>query len=221
MHGTTILSVRKGSDVALVGDGQVTLGNSVVKPNANKLRIFPASGNIAISGFAGTTIDALTLYENLDAKLDEYSGQLLRACVELTKEWRTDKMLRQLQAQMIVCNKDISLILSGAGDVVDPVDGVIGIGSGGDYAASAARALLHFDLSARDIALRAMKIAGDMCIYTSHHCRILELGEDKEPPSDLSKAEYVFLGNPDPTAPFSDPIKLEDKRHLPEVFTET
>ncbi|PCI01878.1 MAG: HslU--HslV peptidase proteolytic subunit [Alphaproteobacteria bacterium] len=168
-HATTILSVRKDGQVVVGGDGQVSMGQTVLKNNAKKVRRIGKNNEI-ITGFAGSTADAFTLFERLEAKLETYPGQLTRACVELAKDWRTDKYLRKLEAMMIVCDKDVSLILSGTGDVVEPEDGVIAIGSGGNYAISAARALVsHSDLSAEDIVKNAMKIAGDICVYTNHN----------------------------------------------------
>lgn len=164
--GTTILSVRKGGQVVIAGDGQVTMGNTVVKANARKVRRL-GSGDVLV-GFAGATADAFTLFERLEAKLDQYPGQLQRACVELAKDWRTDKYLRKLEAMMAVVDKNISLILTGIGDVLEPQDGIIGIGSGGNYALAAARALVDQDLSAEEIARKSMKIAADLCIYTNH-----------------------------------------------------
>ena len=164
--GTTILSVRKGDQVVVAGDGQVTMGNTIVKANVRKVR-FLSSGE-ALVGFAGATADAFTLFERLESKLDQYPGQLQRACVELAKDWRTDKYLRKLEAMMAVVDKSVSLILTGIGDVLEPQDGIIGIGSGGNFALAAARALADQDLSAEEIARKAMKIAGDLCIYTNH-----------------------------------------------------
>lgn len=166
-HGTTILSVRKNGRVIVAGDGQVTLGNTVLKASARKVR--PLAGGKVIVGFAGATADAFTLFERLEAKLEQYPDQLSRACVELAKDWRTDRYLRKLEAMMAVADRDTSLILSGTGDVLEPEDGLIGIGSGGAYALSAARALIDIDgLDAEAIARKAMKIAGDICIYTNH-----------------------------------------------------
>lgn len=165
--GTTILSVRKGSDVVIAGDGQVTFGNTVMKSNAKKVRRL-GDGNI-IAGFAGSTADAFTLFERLEAKIEKYSGQLTRACVELAKDWRTDRYLRRLEAMMIVADKDVSLVLSGNGDVLEPEDGIVGIGSGGAYALAAARALADTEANAEDIAVKAMKIAADICIYTNRN----------------------------------------------------
>ncbi|HKS88091.1 MAG TPA: ATP-dependent protease subunit HslV [Stellaceae bacterium] len=165
-HGTTILSLRKGGEVVVAGDGQVTMGQTVVKSNARKVRRL--GDDKVIAGFAGATADAFTLFERLEAKLEQYSGQLTRACVELAKDWRTDRYLRRLEAMMAVADKEVSLILSGTGDVLEPEDGIIGIGSGGGYALAAARALIAVDgLDAEQIARRAMAIAGDICVYTN------------------------------------------------------
>lgn len=168
-HATTIISVRKGDQVVIAGDGQVSLGQTVIKSNARKVRRLGKSGNI-VAGFAGATADAFTLFERLEAKLEAHPGQLTRACVELAKDWRTDKFLRKLEAMMIVCDKDVSLILTGNGDVLEPEDGILAIGSGGNYALSAARALADIDgLNAEEIARKAMKIAGDICVMTNHN----------------------------------------------------
>jgi ATP-dependent HslUV protease, peptidase subunit HslV len=165
-HGTTILCVRKAGQVVVAGDGQVTLGQTVVKSNARKLRRL--AGGAVIAGFAGATADAFALFERLEGKLEQYSGQLTRACVELAKDWRTDRYLRRLEAMMAVADKSVSLILSGTGDVLEPEDGIIGIGSGGGYALAAARALLAIDgLDAEEVARRAMTIAAGICIYTN------------------------------------------------------
>jgi ATP-dependent HslUV protease subunit HslV len=167
-YGTTVLCCRKGNDVVMVADGQVTLGHTVIKGNAKKVRRM-ADGKVLV-GFAGATADAFTLFERLEAKLESYPGQLTRACVELAKEWRTDKYLRRLEAMMAVADKDISLTLTGTGDVLEPSDQLIGIGSGGMYALSAARALIDIDhLDAEAVARKAMKIAGDICVYTNHN----------------------------------------------------
>ena len=165
-RGTTILSVRKGGDVVIAGDGQVTMGSVVVKASAKKVRSL-ANGKI-LTGFAGSTADAFTLYERLEQKLETHSNQLQRACVELAKDWRTDKYLRRLEAMMVVVDKDHSFVLTGNGDVLQPDDGIIGIGSGGNYALSAARALIDTDLSAEEIVRKSMKIAADICVYTNH-----------------------------------------------------
>jgi ATP-dependent HslUV protease subunit HslV len=173
-HGTTILLVRKGAEVVLAGDGQVTVGPTVMKANARKLRRL-GKGQV-IAGFAGATADALTLFERLEAKLEQYPAQLARACVELAKDWRTDRYLRRLEAMMAVADANVSLILTGNGDVLEPEDGLIGIGSGGAYALAAARALIEVEgFTAEEIARRAMKIAGDICIYTNHNVLIEKL----------------------------------------------
>ncbi len=165
-HGTTILSLRKGGTVVVAGDGQVSMGQTIVKSNAKKVRRL-GNGSV-IAGFAGTTADAFTLFERLEAKLEQYSGQLTRACVELAKDWRTDRYLRRLEAMMAVADKEVSLILSGTGDVLEPEDNIIGIGSGGGYALAAARALIDIDgLDAETIARRALAIAGQICVYTN------------------------------------------------------
>src|SRR6202165_5150477 len=165
-HGTTILCLRKGGKVVIAGDGQVSMGQTIVKANARKLRRL--GGGSVIAGFAGATADAIALFERLDAKLEQHSGQLARASVELTKDWRTDRYLRRLEAMMAVADKTVSLILSGTGDVLEPEDGIIGIGSGGGYALAAARALIDVDgLDAETIARRALAIAGQICVYTN------------------------------------------------------
>lgn len=165
-RGTTIISVRKGEDVVIAGDGQVSMGDTVLKNNARKVRRLGRDENI-IAGFAGSTADAFTLFERLEAKLEAHPGQLTRACVELAKDWRTDKYLRKLEALMAVADKETSLILTGNGDVVEPERGIIGIGSGGNYALAAARALYDQDLSAEEIAQKALKIAAEICVYTN------------------------------------------------------
>lgn len=165
-RGTTILSVRKDGQVVIAGDGQVSMGHTVLKNNARKVRRLGRDEDI-IAGFAGATADAFTLFERLEAKLEAHPGQLTRACVELAKDWRTDKYLRRLEALMAVCDKETSLILTGTGDVVEPQDGVIGIGSGGNYALAAARALYDQPLSAEEIAQKALKIAAEICVYTN------------------------------------------------------
>jgi ATP-dependent HslUV protease, peptidase subunit HslV len=173
-HGTTILSVRKGNRVVVAGDGQVSFGNTVMKSNARKVRRLGKDNVIA--GFAGATADAFTLFERLEAKLETYPNQLTRACVELAKDWRTDRYLRRLEAMMAVADADTSLVLTGTGDVLEPEDGLIGIGSGGSFALSAARALIDIDgLDAEAIARKAMKIAGDICIYTNQNLTIESL----------------------------------------------
>ncbi|MFQ5763312.1 MAG: ATP-dependent protease subunit HslV [Rhodospirillales bacterium] len=165
-YGTTILAVRKGADVVIAGDGQVSHGDTVIKANAKKVRRL-GDGTV-IGGFAGATADAFTLFERLEAKLEQYPGQLTRASVELAKDWRTDRYLRRLEAMMAVADKDVSLVLTGTGDVLEPDDGLIGIGSGGNYALAAARALMdQKGLGAEDIARRAMEIAAGICVYTN------------------------------------------------------
>ncbi len=164
---TTILAIRKDNDVVVAGDGQVSLGQTVMKSNARKVRRLGKDSKI-IAGFAGATADAFTLFERLEAKLEAHPGQLTRACVELAKDWRTDKYLRKLEALMVVCDKDTSLILTGTGDVVEPEDGIIGIGSGGNFALAAARAMIdRKDMDAEAIATKGLKIAADICVYTN------------------------------------------------------
>jgi ATP-dependent HslUV protease subunit HslV len=169
-HGTTILTVRKGGIVAIGGDGQVSIGQTVIKANAKKVRRL-GKGDV-IAGFAGATADAFTLFERLEAKLDQYPGQLMRAAVELAKDWRTDRYLRRLEAMMIVADKDVSLVLTGTGDVLEPDGGVMGIGSGGNYALSAAHALIDGPLEAEAIVRKAMDIAADICVYTNRNVTI-------------------------------------------------
>lgn len=166
-HGTTILAVRKGNQVAIGGDGQVSFGNTVMKANAKKVRRL-GSGNV-IGGFAGATADALTLFERLEGKLEQHKGQLARACVELAKDWRMDRYLRRLDAMMLVADKDVTLLLAGTGDVLEPESGVAGIGSGGPYALAAARALVDGNLDAEAIVKRSLEIAADICIYTNRN----------------------------------------------------
>ena len=166
-HGTTILCVRRGGRVAMAGDGQVSLGNTVVKGNARKVRRIGAGGAV-LAGFAGATADAFTLLERLEAKLERFPNQLERACVELAKDWRTDRYLRRLEAMMAVADASHSYTLTGNGDVLEPEDGVIAIGSGGNFALAAARALMTVDgLDAEEVARRAMRIAADICVYTN------------------------------------------------------
>jgi ATP-dependent HslUV protease subunit HslV len=164
-HGTTILTVRKGGKVVIAGDGQVTLDQTIIKGNAKKVRRV-GNGNV-IAGFAGATADAFTLFERLETKLERFPDQLKRACVELAKDWRTDRYLRHLEAMMIVADADESLVLTGKGDVLEPDDNVMGIGSGGNFALAAARALLDSELDAETIARKAMAIAADICVYTN------------------------------------------------------
>jgi ATP-dependent HslUV protease, peptidase subunit HslV len=172
-HATTILTVRKGGKVVIAGDGQVSMGETVVKQSARKVR--PLGDGSVISGFAGATADAFTLFERLEKKLDQYPGQLMRAAVELAKDWRTDRYLRHLQALMLVADKDTSLMISGNGDVLEPEGGVAGIGSGGNYALAAARALYDTDLDAETIARRAMAIAAEICVYTNDRLNVESL----------------------------------------------
>ena len=164
-HGTTILTLRKGDRVVIAGDGQVSLGQTIIKSNARKVRRI-GTGDV-IGGFAGATADAFTLFERLESKLERFPGQLTRACVELAKDWRTDRYLRRLEAMMIVADKQASLVLTGTGDVLEPEHGLIGIGSGGNYALAAARALIETDMDAETIARKAMAIAAEICVYTN------------------------------------------------------
>ena len=173
-HATTILCLRKGNEVVVAGDGQVSMGDTVVKSNAVKIRKL-ANGSV-ITGFAGATADAFTLFERLEAKLEQFPGQLTRACVELAKDWRTDRYLRRLEALMAVEDENVSLMVSGTGDVLEPEDAIIGIGSGGNYALAAARALIdRDDLDAEAIATKAMNIAADICVYTNNNIVIEKL----------------------------------------------
>ncbi len=168
MYATTILCVRKKDKVVMIGDGQVSIGNTIMKGNAKKIRRL--TDDSIVAGFAGATADAFTLFERLEAKLEMHPGKLVRACVELAKDWRTDRYLRRLEAMLIVANKDVTLVITGNGDVLEPEDGVVAIGSGGNYALSAAKALSEVEgLDAEDIAKRAMKIAGDICVFTNHN----------------------------------------------------
>ena len=164
-HGTTILSVRRGGKVVIAGDGQVSMGQTVMKPNAKKVRKL-GDGSV-IGGFAGATADAFTLFERLERKLEQHHGQLLRAAVELAKDWRTDKYLRNLEAMMIVADKDVTLILTGNGDVLEPEKGIAAIGSGGNFALAAARALTDYEADAEVLARKAMAVAADICVYTN------------------------------------------------------
>ncbi|MES2755520.1 MAG: ATP-dependent protease subunit HslV [Pseudomonadota bacterium] len=165
-HGTTILSVRKGGRVVIAGDGQVSMGQTVMKPNAKKVRRLGSEGSV-IGGFAGATADAFTLFERLERKLEQHHGQLLRAAVELAKDWRTDKYLRNLEAMMIVADKEVTLILTGNGDVLEPEAGIAAIGSGGNYALAAAKALTDYEPDAETICRKAMGIAAEVCVYTN------------------------------------------------------
>ncbi len=174
LHGTTILAVRRNGKTAIAGDGQVTVGSTVMKHNAKKIR--KIYNNMILAGFAGATADAFTLFEKFEAKLEQYHGNLTRAAVELAKDWRTDRVLRRLEALMIVADNERSFILSGNGDVIEPENGISAIGSGGPYALAAARALTdHTSLDARSIVSEAMKIAGDICIYTNKEITVEEL----------------------------------------------
>jgi ATP-dependent HslUV protease subunit HslV len=164
-HGTTILGVRKNGKAVIAGDGQVSLQSTVIKPNARKVRRL--GGDNVIAGFAGATADAFTLFERLERKLEQYHGALMRSAVELAKDWRTDKYLRNLEAMMIVADKDITLILTGNGDVLEPASGVAAIGSGGNFALAAATAIYEYEEDAEAIARKAMKIAADICVYTN------------------------------------------------------
>ena len=170
MHGTTILAVRRKNNVVIAGDGQVSLGNTIMKSNAKKVRRL--ANNKVIAGFAGATADAFTLFERLEGKLEKHQNQLTRACVELAKDWRTDKYLRRLEALMAIGDKEKSFIISGTGDVLEPEDNVIGIGSGGNYALAAAKVLMETDLSAEEVARKAIKVASDICVYTNNNVKI-------------------------------------------------
>ena len=165
-HGTTIVGVKRGDQTVIAGDGQVSMGNTVMKPNARKVRRIGEGGKV-IAGFAGATADAFTLFERLEKKLEAHSGQLLRAAVELAKDWRTDKYLRNLEALMIVADKDVLLVLTGNGDVLEPEGGITAIGSGGNYALAAARALADYEEDAEVIARKAMQVAADICVFTN------------------------------------------------------
>ena len=169
-HGTTIISVRKGNQVVIAGDGQVSLGNTVIKASAQKVRRI-GDGSV-IAGFAGATADAFTLFERLESKLEKHPNQLTRAAVELAKEWRTDKYLRRLEALLTVADANVSLLITGQGDVLEPENNVTGIGSGGNYALSAARALIETDLTAEEIAKKSIQIAADICVFTNNNIRI-------------------------------------------------
>jgi ATP-dependent HslUV protease subunit HslV len=165
-HGTTILGVKKDGKTVIAGDGQVSLGNTVIKPNAKKVRRIGEDGSV-VAGFAGATADAFTLFERLEKKLEQYNGQLLRAAVELAKDWRMDKYLRNLEAMMIVADKESMLILTGNGDVLEPEGGIAAIGSGGNYALAAARALAEYEPDPEILARRAMAIAAEVCVFTN------------------------------------------------------
>ena len=173
-HGTTILTVRKGGKVVIAGDGQVSLGQTIIKGNARKVRPLGAGG-LVIAGFAGATADAMTLFERLEGKLEQYPAQLTRACVDMAKDWRTDRYLRRLEAMMIVADRTVSLVLTGTGDVLEPENGVIAIGSGGNYALAAARALIDTGMDAEAIARKAMAIAAEICVYTNSNVTLESL----------------------------------------------
>ena len=175
IKSTTIIGIRKNNLVVIAGDGQASLGNTIMKPNVKKVRRL-GSDNSVIAGFAGSTADAFALFERLESKLDQYKNQLKRACVELAKDWRTDRYLRRLEAMMIVADKDVSLLLSGTGDVIETDDGILAIGSGGPFANSAAKALIsHTNLDAKQIALESLKIAADICVFTNQNLVIEEI----------------------------------------------
>ncbi|GAB5352550.1 MAG: HslU--HslV peptidase proteolytic subunit [Altererythrobacter sp.] len=173
-HGTTIIGVRKGNRIVVAGDGQVSMGNTVMKPNARKVRRIGEGGKV-VAGFAGATADAFTLFERLEKKLEQYSGQLLRAAVELTKDWRTDKYLRNLEALMIVADKENLLVLTGNGDVLEPEGGITAIGSGGNYALAAAKAIAEYEDDAEVIARKAMQVAADICVFTNGNVTVEEV----------------------------------------------
>ena len=174
IHATTILAARRGNQVALGGDGQVTVGETVMKANANKVRVL--KGNKVLAGFAGAAADALTLFDKFEEKLERYPTNLPRAAVELAKEWRTDRVLRRLEALLAVIDREHGLIISGTGEVIEPDDGILAIGSGGPYALSAARALVkHTDLEAKEVVRRGLEIAGEICIFTNTNITVLEL----------------------------------------------
>jgi len=172
-HGTTILTVRKDKHVVIAGDGQVSLGQTIIKGNARKVR--PLGSGKVIAGFAGATADAMTLFERLEAKLEQFPEQLTRACVEMAKDWRTDRYLRRLEAMMIVADRNVSLVLTGTGDVLEPERGVTAIGSGGNYALAAARALMDTDMDAEAISRKAMAIAAEICVYTNTNLTLEKL----------------------------------------------
>ena len=175
-HGTTIIGVRKGGQVVIAGDGQVSLGQTVIKGSARKVRRMSPGGHEVVAGFAGSTADAFTLLERLEAKLESTPGQLQRACVELAKDWRTDKYLQKLEAMLIVSNGTELYVVTGAGDVLEPEHDVAAIGSGGNYALAAARALMNGDLDAEAVARRAMEIAADICVYTNGNLTVETIG---------------------------------------------
>jgi ATP-dependent HslUV protease subunit HslV len=175
-HGTTIVGVKRGGKTVIAGDGQVSMGNTVMKPNAKKVRRIGTEGKV-IGGFAGATADAFTLFERLEKKLEQFNGQLLRAAVELAKDWRTDKYLRNLEALMIVADADVLLILTGNGDVLEPEGGIAAIGSGGNYALSAAKALAEYEQDPEVLARRAMQIAAEVCVFTNDRVTVETVGD--------------------------------------------
>ena len=175
INSTTIIGIRKGNHVVIAGDGQATFGNTIMKANVKKVRRI-GSDNLVIAGFAGSTADAFALFERLETKLEQYKNQLKRACVELAKDWRTDRYLRRLEALMIVADKSVSLLLSGTGDVIETDDGILAIGSGGPYANSAAKALLkNTKMNAKEVAIESLNIAADICVYTNHNIVVEEI----------------------------------------------
>ena len=175
INSTTIIGIRKGNHVVVAGDGQATFGNTIMKANVKKVRRI-GSDNLVIAGFAGSTADAFALFERLETKLEQYKNQLKRACVELAKDWRTDRYLRRLEALMIVADKSVSLLLSGTGDVIETDDGILAIGSGGPYANSAAKALLkNTKMNAKEVAIESLNIAADICVYTNHNIVVEEI----------------------------------------------
>ncbi len=196
-HATTILAVRRGTDVAMAGDGQVTLGDTVMKHSARKIR--KLAGGKVLAGFAGSTADALTLFDKFEAMLERYQGNLRRAAVELTKDWRRDKYLRRLEAMLLLASRDELLVLTGDGDVIEPDEGVAAIGSGGSYAQAAARALLaHTDMSSAQIARAAMEIAASMCIYTNERILLYTLDEGDAAGAETPRRAAESLRSPAP-----------------------
>ena len=181
VHATTIILVRKGGEVVIAGDGQASMGQTVMKSNSRKVRRLGKEGKV-ICGFAGSTADAFALLERLEAKLEQYPNQLMRAAVEMAKDWRTDRYLRRLEALMLVSDKDVSLCITGVGDVFEPEDGVMAIGSGGNYALAAARALYDTEAGPRAIAEKAMGIAADICVYTNHNVVVETIENAKDAP---------------------------------------
>ena len=175
IHSTTIIGIRKEKEVVIAGDGQATFGSTVMKANVKKVRRLGVDESV-IAGFAGSTADAFALFERLESKLDQYKNQLKRACVELAKDWRTDRYLRRLEAMMIVADKNVSLLLSGTGDVIETNDGILAIGSGGPYANSAAKALIkNTTMTAKEIAVESLNIAAEICVYTNHNIVVEEI----------------------------------------------